>query len=205
MKELEKTKRISIASVITILVVLIAIISYKRPKHNYAYNTEQTLTQLRNESVFISNKDLNDTDYAIIDIRNQFDFERGHLPNAIGLSSEVLLEDGNTAILEQFKKDGKIVSLYGNHPEQALMPYMLLRQLGYDKINIIAINLNYENNKLIVSDYKTQNKDLDIPAFIAKKKKEAALKSKPIPVKVVPKKKIIPKKKKKKMPIEGGC
>jgi len=42
MKELEKTKRISIASVLFILVVLIGLLTYKRPKHMYAVNSKTT-------------------------------------------------------------------------------------------------------------------------------------------------------------------
>ena len=48
MKELEKTKRISIAAVLTILVVLIALLSYKRPKHLYTVNTHDTLEKITN-------------------------------------------------------------------------------------------------------------------------------------------------------------
>ena len=50
MKELEKTKRISIAAVITILVVLIAVLSYKKPKHLYANNTKSTLEKITNNN-----------------------------------------------------------------------------------------------------------------------------------------------------------
>ena len=43
MKELEKTKRISIATTLFILIVLIALLAYKRPKHLYTVNTLDTL------------------------------------------------------------------------------------------------------------------------------------------------------------------
>ena len=48
MKELEKTKRISIAAVLTILVVIIGLLTYKRPKHIYTTNTQDTLEKVTN-------------------------------------------------------------------------------------------------------------------------------------------------------------
>jgi len=43
MKELEKTKRISIAATLFILAVIIGLLTYKRPKNIYAINTKDTL------------------------------------------------------------------------------------------------------------------------------------------------------------------
>ena len=43
MKELEKTKRISIAAVLTILLVIIALLSYKRPSHLYTESVDKSL------------------------------------------------------------------------------------------------------------------------------------------------------------------
>ena len=76
MKELEKTKRISIAAVITILVVLIAVLSYKKPKHLYANNTKSTLEKITNNNYFVTLEELNGENLALIDVRNQFEFDQ---------------------------------------------------------------------------------------------------------------------------------
>ena len=64
MKELEKTKRISIAAVLTILVVIIALLSYKRPKHIYAVNTQETLEKITTNNYFVSLNEIDNYDYC---------------------------------------------------------------------------------------------------------------------------------------------
>ena len=54
MKELEKTKRISISAVLFILVIIIALLAYERPKHIYAENTASTLNKLLTKDYLIS-------------------------------------------------------------------------------------------------------------------------------------------------------
>lgn len=206
MKELEKTKRISIASVLTILIVLIAVLSYKRPKHNYAINTAETLESISQNTFFISLDKINNNEHLLVDIRSKIEFEKGHFPNAIHLDSPELLNDENSDLLASSNAQGKIMVLYGADPDQALIPYMLLKQLGYDRLKIAAIKIKYQQNQLKIISFNPKEEPIDIQKFIDDKINEAAVKSKPIPKKKTnPKKKIIPKMKKKKMPIEGGC
>ncbi|NEW79880.1 MAG: hypothetical protein GZ086_10755, partial [Gelidibacter sp.] len=54
MKELEKTKRISIAATLFILAVLIGLLTYKRPKNIYAINTATTLEKVTSENFFVT-------------------------------------------------------------------------------------------------------------------------------------------------------
>jgi len=204
MKELEKTKRISIASVITILVVLIAVLSYKRPKHNYEINSAQTLEQLTKGNFIITQELLNENNHLLIDIRNQFEFDKGHLPNAVNIATAEILSDDNTALLKSLKQQNKTMVLYGTTPDESLVAYMILSQLEYPDLKIAAINIYYEKNQLKMSPFIPEEKGIDIQQFINKKKKEAAIKALP-PPKPIAKRKILPKKKKKKMPVEGGC
>ena len=57
MKELEKTKRISIAAVVTILLVIIALLSYKRPNHLYTESIENSLELVSNPDYIITDID----------------------------------------------------------------------------------------------------------------------------------------------------
>jgi len=78
MKELEKTKRISVAAVLFILVVIIALLAYERPKHLYKVNTEVALNKLLTKDYFVDLKEINNPEFVLIDIRNQYVFEKGH-------------------------------------------------------------------------------------------------------------------------------
>ena len=216
MKELEKTKRISIAAVLTILVVIIALLSYKRPKHLYTTQPTDVLAQVLSPDYLIAQKDIDLTNQTLIDIRSQFDFDKGHLENAINMYAPEILNDENSDKLEDLKKDGNTLVLYGNNPNEAIAPYMVLYQLGYENIKILSVENSYYQNKLLTKDATIENSVADVNAFIQesiKKKEEAMKKAKAAAAKpryVAPKpkttpKKVVPKKKKKKMPEEGGC
>ena len=210
MKELEKTKRISIAAVLTILVVLIALLSYKRPKHLYTVNTHDTLEKVTNYNYFMTQNEIDKGTHFLVDIRNSFEFDKGHLENAINMPSPEILSEDNSEILENLKEENKTIAIYGNNPNQAIAPYMLLSQLGFDNLKILMVENSYSQNKLITKNVTIENSTADVTAFIKEsiQKTEEAMKKANIVVKqkaITPPKKIIPVKKKKKMPAEGGC
>jgi len=202
MKELEKTKRISIAAVLFILVVIIALLAYEKPKHLYKINTEVALNKLLTKDYFVNFTDINNPEYVLIDIRNRYEYEKGHIENAINIHTPDLLNNTNSKVFKELIKDKKIAVLYGSDPAEANMPFMLLYQLGYSNIKILLVNNSYAQNKLITKSSIIGNSVADVTAYIKESQKNAAIK--PKPKKKVPKK-IVPVKKKKKMPVEGGC
>lgn len=203
MKELEKTKRISIAAVIAILVIIIALLSYKRPKHIYTVNPKNTLEKITTSDYFLSLNEINDPESILIDVRNQYEYEKGHLENAVNVYAPEILNDANSGLFEELKEENKTVILYGSNPNEVIAPFMLLYQLGYDNVKILCIENSYDQNKLIAKNVGIEKPATDINAFIKESRKKAAVKPKPIAKKVP--KKVIPVKKKKKKAPEGGC
>ncbi len=212
MKELEKTKRISIAAVLTILVVLIALLSYKRPRHLYTVNTHDTLEKVTNTNYFMAQNEIDKTNHVLVDIRTQFEYDKGHLDNAINVSTPEILSDENSKLFEKFKEENKTIVMYGNNPNEAITSYMLLSQLGFDNIKILTVENSYDQNKLITKNVVVESAAPDVNAFIQEsvKKTAEAMKKANVVVKSKPKvvsspKKVVTVKKKKKMPVEGGC
>ena len=206
MIELEKTKRISIATTLFILIVLIAILAYKRPKHLYTVNTADTLEKLISQDYLISLNDIVNPSNVIIDIRSQFEFEKGSLEGAINIYTPDILQDENIAVFEELKEQNKTAILYGANPSEVNAPFMLLYQLGFDNVKILTIENSYVQNKLISENIEIEKSEADIKEFIAasliKAAKNAEQKIK-APKKI--QKKVITIKKKKKAPAEGGC
>lgn len=205
MKELEKTKRISIAAVLFILAVIISLLFYERPKHLYSINTDSTLDMLIGNDYYITLDEINNPDYVLIDIRNKFEFEKGHLEGAINIYTPELLSESNSDIFKELKENNKTAILYGNNPDEANTPFMLLYQLGYNNIKILNIENSYSQNKLITNSITIEKSVVDINAFIKESQQNASKSLKPTPEVIKPPKKVIPLKKKKKMPVEGGC
>jgi len=205
MKELEKTKRISIASVLFILVILIGLLTYKRPKNLYSVNTQTTLDNIITNDYLIPLEKLAEVEHVLIDIRSQFEFEKGHLENAINIYTPEILSDKNSEVFNKLKSDNTTVILYGTNPDEALEPYMLLYQLGYPNLKILLVENSYSQNKLITKNVEIEKSVGDVNAFIDESIKKANIKSKPKAKTPPPPKRVIAVKKKKKMPAEGGC
>lgn len=205
MKELEKTKRISITATLTILILLIAVLSFEKPKHLYKINSQNTLEKIISEDYFISLTDINNPDYVLIDVRNQFEYEKGHLENAVNIYAAEILSDENSAIFKELKENSETAILYGTNPNEVNEPFMLLYQLGYDNIKILTIENSYVENELITKNIKIEKSVADVNAFIAESVKKASKATKQKIVVKKPAKKVITVKKKKKAPAEGGC
>jgi len=178
MKELEKTKRISIAAMLAILVIIIALLTYKRPKHIYTVNTKDTLEKIISSDYFISLDKINNPDYVLIDLRNRIEFEKGHLENAIHIYAPEILSKENSTIFNNLKEDNKTIILYGAHPNEAINVYMLLYQLGFDNTKVLSVENSYVQNKLITKPVRIEKSDSDINGFIAKSIKKVAVKPK---------------------------
>jgi rhodanese-related sulfurtransferase len=207
MKELEKTKRISIAAVLSILLVLIALLNYKRPSHLYSQNTATTLIKLDTTEFLVSPQGLESDDYYIVDVRNPFEFEKGHLPGAVNIYAPELLSNNNTGVLSDQIQSGKTILLYGKQPNETLPVFMTLCQLDLGPVKILESSSYFEKDQLKTNYSEVEKVTPDIAGFIdSSVKKVAEAKKKKPAKKVAPApKKVVPKKKKKKKMLEGGC
>jgi rhodanese-related sulfurtransferase len=204
MKELEKTKRISIAATLFILAVIIGLLTYKRPKNVYAINTKDTLEKITSTSYFTTLEELKNPEYVLIDIRNQYEFEKGHLENAINIYAAEILSEDNIKVFEELKESNKTAILYGNNPQEVNAPFLILYQLGFDNIKLLAIENSYLQNKLISKNTVVEKSTADITAFINESVKKSNT-VETVKTVVAPPKKVITVEKKKKAAAEGGC
>lgn len=205
MKELEKTKRISLAAVLSILLIVIGLLNYKRPSYLYAQNTFTTLNKLDSTDYLVSPKGLKTSDYVLVDVRNPFEFEKGHLQDAINIYSPELLSSENTNRLEERTSVGKPILLYGTSPNETLPVFMMLCQLDIGPVKILETRNYFEKDQLKTVYSEVEKSTPDIRSFIQSSVKKASEQQKVKPVKRPAPKKVLPvKKKNKKMP-EGGC
>ncbi|MDP3359373.1 MAG: rhodanese-like domain-containing protein [Lutibacter sp.] len=205
MKELEKTKRISIAATLFILAVIIGLLTYKRPKNIYAINTKDTLEKITSANYFTTLEELKNPEYVLIDVRNQYEFEKGHLENAINIYAPEILSDDNIKVFNELKESNKMAILYGNNPQEPNAPFLILYQLGFDNIKLLAIENSYLQNKLISKNTVVEKSEADITAFINESVKKANATETVKKEVVAPPKKVITIEKKKKAEAEGGC
>lgn len=207
------TKSLSNLSIITVIFLLIIIIGslstsntgfeYKlSPKETVelALSTKDELTPVELNNIVTDGK----PGYQIIDLRNPHEFIKGHIEGAINIPYAGLLEEEN---LEIFGNGSVVTILYGMDQQQATGPYMILKQLGYDKIKLLlggydfysTLDLNldslYES-----SEYLVEEPRYDYAEIIGTSKGNNISVQK-----TEPPEPIIPSRKKKKTAIEGGC
>ena len=207
MKELERTKRISLAAVLSILLIAVGLLNYRRPSYLYSQNTVTTLSKLDTTEYLVSPQGLETGDYVLVDVRIPFEFEKGHLPDAINIYAPELLSSENNTLLKEKTSTGKPILLYGKSPNETLPVFMMLCQLDIGPVKILEGQNIFEKDQLKTVYYEVEKNTPDIRSFIQESVKKASEQKKVQPKKQIapqPKKVVPAQKKKKKMP-EGGC
>jgi len=108
-------------------------------------------------------------DFHLIDIRTPEEFEAGHLPDAINMPAEKLLDKKNRKILKK-----KTNLLYCSSEHMSFSASFLLRQCGYDTR---PVNGNYDIIKANVVDkfvpsfgfYSEEKQQFHYPDYIKQK------------------------------------
>jgi len=204
MKELERTKRISISAVLFLLVILIGFLTFRRPQYVFEKNTASTLEKIVKKDYILSLNDLDkldDSQYTLIDIRTNFEYEKGHMDNAVNISRHDIFNDNSIEFLDNLKANGKEILLYGKDPDNANTGWMLLYQLGYDNVKILCIETEYIDKTFQIKNAPLEKPNVNFAQVMASAKSEKSEKE----VKEKPKKKVITAPKKKKRVPEGGC
>ncbi|VAW22482.1 hypothetical protein MNBD_BACTEROID04-1877 [hydrothermal vent metagenome] len=199
MKELEKTKRISISAILFILIIFIGVLSFKRPKNVFKNDKNLTLNHIIKQDYILQIKDLDSVNSTLIDIRSPYEYNKGYIKNAINIYVPDLLEPKQLSYIKQLDKENKIIVLYGKNPKEANGAWLLLTQLGLKNIKVLCVKLTYKNDKLIVESYPLEKPTLNYAEFMKKASSGKIKKVKKAP------KKVIRLKKKKKKVAEGGC
>jgi len=204
MKELERTKRISISAVLFLLVILIGFLTFERPKHVFKKNTASTLEKIIKKDYIISISDLDTLDpsqYAIIDIRSNYEYAKGHMENAVNITRHDIFNDNSIKFLNNLKANDQAIILYGEDPDNANTGWMLLYQLGYDNAKILCIETDYVDKTFQIKNAPLEKPNVNFAQVMAASKSDKSENIK----KPKPKKKVITAPKKKKRVPEGGC
>jgi len=199
-------KRTVITMVIFVIVIIAGLLTITQPRLKYALSPEQTISLVVSDNDGVTPEKLENAltgsteNIELIDIRNHYEFARGHIPGAKNISAVELLEKDNIKWLKQLQEDRFVVTIYGEDQMQANGPWMVLRQLGFDNVNVLLGGYQY------YVAYKTQKSQSYSPdkaefnyAEVAKISSVGGEANKPA------KKTTIVRRKKKGAAVAGGC
>ncbi len=162
----------------------------------------------------------NDPTLLLIDVRDENSYKKYSLPDAINIPLKKILEEDSEPYLYQDEYDVVMFSNDNFYSDQA---WVLCNRLGYENLYVLKGGINTWFNTIINPKKPTENMastEFELYSFRkaasmhfgvaypekikknpANNKRVSASKVSNIPAP----KKVIPKKKKKKMPVEGGC
>jgi rhodanese-related sulfurtransferase len=190
MKELEKTRRISISAVLFLLVIVISLLTFKRPEFNFPNSSEKTLEFVNNHNHVMSLADfqkLEADSYLLIDVRSNFDYSKGHMEYAVNIPKSQLLDPETKKIIETAVSREKPLIIYGKNPETANAACLLLFQLGYEQLQLLSIQSYYDHKQFHMASIQVEKPLFDFAQTMKTASiqpiKKITPKSKPQPVK----------------------
>ena len=203
MKELEKTKRISISTVIFILVILIGVLTFKKPTNVYKKTNSETLAMVNTQDYLVDYTDVDQSNSVFIDIRERFEYSKGHIGEALNMPTADILEEQSISMFDGLRDAGKTIVFYGKTPNEANSAWMILYQLGYENIKILNSATQLVDNRFEVTNYDLEKPIANYLEIFNNGNPENSEDTQVL-APVTPKKVIAVKIKKKRKP-EGGC
>jgi len=143
MKELQRTDRLLIATGVFILILVIGLLTIKRPYLEYSRDLLSSARDAQNPSMTVYPNDVaallgQGSKVLLVDVRSEYDFARGHLDNALQIPKIDLLTKKNVEMFRDAVKEHRTIVLYGKDQLDVTAPAMLLRDLGIGDVKVIA-------------------------------------------------------------------
>ncbi len=142
-------KRTFVTVIIFVVVIVVGLLTIRSPKLKYELSPSQTVELVTSEEHVMYPYELEDIfsgaidTVILIDIRNKFEFGRGHIDGAENISAITLLSQDNIKRLKQSMDNGMTIVIYGNNQLEANGPWMVFRQLGFDNVKVLLGGYNF--------------------------------------------------------------
>ncbi len=142
-------KKTIITLTIFVVVIVVGLLTISNPRLKYELTPEEIVELVVWEDGFVFPYELEDVivgsvdTVVLIDIRNTFDYSRGHIPGAENISAVELLNKDNIKRLKKLQKGGICVLIYGDTQLQANGPWMVFRQLGFSNVKALMGGYQY--------------------------------------------------------------
>ncbi len=172
MKELKQTNKIFIAGIVFFSLILLGVLTAKKPVLPYKITAKEALKLVGDTSKMVSIKNI-PSNAQWIDVRNQYEFAKGHIEKATNVYAADLFEPFSIRYFEQLKKEGKKVILYGQDINEASDPWLILSQLGFDNIYYLKEGFDgYQNKKNLAHFRNPEQPALDYARFFVEARKK---------------------------------
>ena len=144
MKELNRTDRLNIAVILIMVILTIGLITLSPPDLKYSVSSESMLEELFSEGNLVTPGEIDsvlsgDTpEHFFIDVRNPYEYHKSHLVDAVNIPLHDILEPASTALFDSLSEASTTMVVYGSKPTEANAAWMMLRQLGYENTRAVS-------------------------------------------------------------------
>lgn len=149
MIELTKTRRLTFASAVFIIILVIGFITFRTPEYVYKLTPEETIIEMFNPENEYNPDELmklmaqGDSSNVLIDLRNAYEYNRGTIGNAINIPVSDILDKDVISMFDNLQNDNSSIILFAINEREAYAPWMILRQLGYTNMKVLMGGYSY--------------------------------------------------------------
>jgi rhodanese-related sulfurtransferase len=175
MAELIRTRRLTIASIFFVLIIIIGFLTFKTPAFNYKLSVQQTVEELLSPENIIYPEEAKqiissgNSHYVFVDLRNPYEYSVGHPENALNIPVSDITGGENISFFKDMKERQITVILFGNDLHEANKPWMWLRQIGFDNTKMLyggyIYLLNSGSVNVVMQSYAVEKQDFDYSIF----------------------------------------
>ncbi|MEA1898066.1 MAG: rhodanese-like domain-containing protein [Bacteroidota bacterium] len=176
-------RRLAFALILFSLVIVVGLITMSKPEYAYKNNSAQVLKSILNKEGELKPEkakyyvEENNLSFVFVDIRNPYEYIKGHVANAINIPLTELLSKETLKTFDRYVRDKITIVIYANTQTEANGSWMLLKQLGYSDIKVLLGGYEYYSKELNENDKMSETPEfyVEIPKYdFAKIAKEAS-------------------------------
>jgi rhodanese-related sulfurtransferase len=143
MKELNRTDRLTIASILFAIILVIGLITVKKPQTPFSRTIDETLKLITSSKDIIAPAEFknmisqNTGSFLLIDVRSPLDYHKSHINEAVSMPIQEILNPENLKTIKKLDDESGVAVLYGNDQLEANSAWMILKQIGYDNLKVL--------------------------------------------------------------------
>ncbi len=144
MKELKKNKRLTYLVIALVAIILVGVVSTRKPAVTYKLSTAEMLKAINDSNSYITPKVLNEmivsknTEIVLVDVRSALNYKLTHIESSINIPVRDLLAKESLKQLKEITEGKQTIVLIGESQQQAIGPWMMLKQTGIDNIKVFT-------------------------------------------------------------------
>jgi len=170
MKELNRTDRLTIATILVAVILVIGLVTLKKPEIPYTRSADETVSMIISSEDVILPEEVasiskqTDDKYFLVDVRTPIDYHKAHIGQALNIPVQEVLNRQNLKTFSKLSDDGVTIVLIGKDQLEANGVWLVLKQTGYDNIRVMAGGYDY-----YASMGRSLSSSSEIPEYLVEK------------------------------------